>query len=55
MKTIEYPKIKACADANDRVRERRFDKGLPCLLTGLTKEQWEAGRIHIVVLPAEKN
>ena len=47
----EQAMIDATIDANDRVRERRFAKGLPCLLTGLTKEQWEAGRIHIVVLP----
>lgn len=37
--------IDAAAAANDRVRERRFAQGLPCLLTGLTKEQWEARRI----------
>jgi len=33
--------IDATIDANDRTRERRFAKGLPCLLTGLTKKQWE--------------
>ncbi len=38
----EQAMIDATIDANDRVRERRFAKGLPCLLTGLTKEQWEA-------------
>lgn len=36
----EQAMIDATIDANDRVRERRFAKGLPCLITGLTKEQW---------------
>ena len=38
--------IDATLDANDRVRERRFAKGLPCLLTGLTNEQWMQGKAH---------
>lgn len=36
--------IDATIRFNDRVRERRFAKGLPCLLTGLTKEQWHKGK-----------
>jgi len=31
------------AEANDLVRERRFARGLPCLLTGLTKAEWSKG------------
>ncbi len=42
----EQAVIDATFDANDRVRERRFAQGLPCLLTGLTKEQWEAQKIE---------
>lgn len=42
----EQAVIDATLDANDRVRERRFAKGLPCLLTGLTKEQWEARKVE---------
>ena len=52
--------IDATIDFNDRVRERRFAKGLHCLLTGLTKEQWHKGKPsapvtnpHVASLPDE--